>query len=134
MALLPQSQNTNRKSTYGNMFVLAIPRDSRDVQTAFTIMSELVSPEVQTAFAQRLNMASARNDVLNASDTQNKYRAIIDRSAIMAKGVLEPDEQQTTEIIRDLILQVESGQFEISEAIQYANQKLVRLVNQIQER
>jgi ABC-type glycerol-3-phosphate transport system substrate-binding protein len=128
IALMPQSQSSTRKTTYGNMSVLSIPRTSKNISGATYLISQLTSPEVQKILMTELNKASVRRDVLSMEDSSNPYQAIINRSAIMAQGVLEPDNRALDGIIKETIDTVVSGQFEISEAINRAEDKISNIL------
>lgn len=133
VALMPQSQSSPRKVTYGSMYVLAIPRTSSDTTGAMNMMNVLISTEAQTDFAKALGISSVRKDLLSISDVTNLYENVFNRSAIISQGVLEPESSKTSDIIKQIIDSVVSGQLEISEALNDANTKITTLLSNYNE-
>lgn len=125
---LPQSQNATRKTTYGQMNILAIPRTSKNVPGATFAIKQLTSPDIQKIVSASFLKSPVRRDLLGLEDVSNPYQATIYRSAIMAQGILEPDNRNTSAIIKELIDTVVSGQFEISQAITRANERMNTLI------
>jgi ABC-type glycerol-3-phosphate transport system substrate-binding protein len=130
IALMPQSQSATRKSTYGAMSVLSIPRTSKNVSGATYVISQFTSPQIQSIITKELAHASVRRDLLSQDDVSSPYQSIINRSAIMSQGVLEPDSRRMDDIIKDLIGTVVSGQYEISQAVNRAHEQISLLLPQ----
>jgi ABC-type glycerol-3-phosphate transport system substrate-binding protein len=128
VTVVPQSQSSTRKITYGLMHTLMIPRGAKNVPGAISTIATLTSPEIQKALAKEFSMTTVRKDTLSESDPTSPYEAIFNRSAIMAQGVLEPDSKKINDIIKELIDTVVSGQYEVSEAITRADQKISLLL------
>ena len=124
VAVLPQSQSSDRKVTYGSMMVLTIPKASRNTSGAIAMVAKLTSRNTQAAYSSALGIPSVRRDLLSSYDPTSTFASVFNRSAVIAQGVLEPDMQQTDGIIRELIDTVVSGQFEISAAVNRAHEKL----------
>lgn len=130
IALMPQSQSATRKSTYGAMSVMSIPRTSKNVSGAMYVIKQLTSPEIQPIITKELDNASVRRDILSQDDVSNPYQSIINRSAIMSQGVLEPDNRRMDDIIKEVIETVVSGQYEISQAVNRAHERIMLLLTQ----
>lgn len=130
VTLVPQSQSSTRKATYGSMYVLAIPRTSSNSSGAISVIGALTSKKAQAVFAKELEISSVRKDILATADAANPYESIFNRSAVMAQGILEPEPVQTSAILKELVDTVVSGQYEISDAIERAQDKLSLLLNQ----
>jgi multiple sugar transport system substrate-binding protein len=129
ITLVPQSQSSTRKITYGEMQTLVIPRTAPNLKGATLTIAALTSQNVQTAFVKELKIAPARKDLLSTSDVASPYESTINRSAIIAQGILEPDAQKTNAIIKELIDTIVSGQYEVSDAIERANEKIILLLS-----
>jgi len=129
VTLVPQSQSSTRKTTYGSMHILTIPRTTQNLKGAVFTIAVLTSKDVQTAFAKELGVASVRKDVLSLSDATSPYESVFNRSAIISQGILEPDALKTDAIIKELIDAVVSGQLEISDALARADEKLLLLLS-----
>lgn len=129
VALVPQSQSSTRKVTYGAMSTLLIPRDARNLRGATATVGLLTSKSAQTIFAREFGVASVRKDSLSVSDAANPYEAVFNKSAVMAQGILEPDASKTSAIIKELIDSIVSGQYEVSSAVEKADEKISLLLN-----
>jgi len=124
VALMPQSQSASRKLTYGKMDIFAIPRTSRNVTGAVNAISKLTSIKAQKAFVTALGVPSVRRDLVSTYGVASSYEEVFNRSAIIAQGILEPDSSSSSVIIKELIDTVVSGQYEITQALTRATQKL----------
>lgn len=129
VALLPQSQTSSRKVTYGSMKTFVIPKTSRNQNGAIAMIAKLTSRDAQVAFSDAFGIPPVRRDLLGSYDTTSTYQSVFNRSAIIAQGILEPDASQTSGIIRELLDTVVSGQYEISVAIDRAQDKFNALIN-----
>lgn len=129
VALVPQSQSSIRKVTYGAMSVLAIPRTSKNLRGAVLTIGALTSREAQSAFAKTLSVSSVRKDILSTPDSSSPYESIFSKAAIMSQGILEPDSSKIDAIIKELIDTVVSGQYEVSEAVSRADEKISLLIS-----
>lgn len=129
VTLVPQSQSSTRKATYGKMYTFVIPKTSTNIKGAMAIISAFTSKNAQQSFVKEFNVASVREDLLASSESDNPYQSVFNKSAIMAQGILEPDTTQTNDIIKELIETVVSGQTEISSAISKADQKFSLLLS-----
>lgn len=130
VALVPQSQTSTRKVTYGSMKTLVIPKSSKNVQGAISMIAKLTSLSSQQKFSTALGIPSVRRDLLSTYDATSPSQSVFNRSAVIAQGMLEPDVRQTDGIIRELIDTVISGQFEISTAVNRAHEKLNALTDE----
>ena len=130
IAIVPQPQNPIRRTTYGSMSIFAIPRTSKNVSGALEVVSIFTSAPTQQILAGQFNRASIRRDVLASADPSSPYQEVINRSAIMSQGVLEPDQNKMNEIVREIIEGVVSGQFEINQAISRAHERITLILNQ----
>lgn len=130
IALVPQPQNPVRRTTFGSMNILTIPRTSKNTSGAIEVITTLTSPQVQQIIAKEFARASVRRDVLSVVDPANPYQEIINRSAIMSNAVLEPDKKRMDDILKELIEGIVSGQFEINQAINRAHERITLILNQ----
>ncbi len=130
VAVLPQSQTSERKVTYGSMMTLVIPKASRNPSGAIAAIAKLTSAPAQRAFSEMFGIPSVRRDLLSTYDSASTFESVFNRSAIIAQGILEPDARQTDAILKELVDTVVSGQYEISEAINRAQEKLNAITNE----
>ncbi len=130
VALLPQSQTSTRKVTYGSMKTLVIPKSSKNVSGAISMIAKLTSLNSQQKFSSVLGIPSVRRDLLSTYDSTSPFQSVFNRSAVIAQGMLEPDARQTDGIVRELVDTVISGQYEISTAVNRAHEKFNALTNE----
>jgi ABC-type glycerol-3-phosphate transport system substrate-binding protein len=128
ITLLPQSQNAVRKTTYGQMNALAIPRTAKNVNGAVSLINKFTSPDIQNIFSTILVKSPVRRDMLNLANISNPYQSTIYRSAIMSQGILEPDSKRVSVIIKELIENIVSGQLEVSQAINRTHEQITSLI------
>lgn len=128
VALLPQSQISSRKVTYGNMMTFMVPKAARNASASVGMVAKLTSRDAQLAFSRAFGVASVRRDLLSSYDSTSTFESVFNRSAVIAQGVLEPDRAQTTGILKELVDTVVSGQYEVSTAINRAHEKLRTIV------
>lgn len=129
VTLVPQSQSSTRKVTYGAMSVLTIPRTTKNLKGAVFTIGALTSKDAQSAFAKALSVSTVRKDILATPDKASPYESIFSKAAIMSQGILEPDSFKMDVIIKELIDTVVSGQYEVSEAVSRANEKISLLLS-----
>ncbi len=128
ISVVPQSLSSTRKVTYGSMHTLAVPLSSPNLTGAVNVIGSLTSPGAQMVFANQFRIPSVLKELLATSNVSNRYESVFNRSAIMAQGILEPNIAGTDALVKELIDTIVSGQYEISEAIERANEKLVLLL------
>lgn len=128
VAMVPQSQNSNRKATYGSMSIFVIPKTSKNPQGAMAMIAKLTSRDIQKMFTDALGVPSVRRDLLSSADSQSSYQSVFNKSAIISQGVLEPSPQQMTSILKELIDTVVSGEYEVSSALSRAQDKITLLL------
>lgn len=130
VTLVPQSQSSDRKVTYGSMSLFTIPKTTKNANGALNMILALTSKEAQQLFSQRLGIPSVRDDLLATASVANSFETIFNRSAIISRGILEPDVKQSNAIIKELIDTIVSGQYEVSVAVERAQEKLRLLFNE----
>ncbi|MEY4440481.1 MAG: hypothetical protein RLY49_107 [Candidatus Parcubacteria bacterium] len=128
ITLVPQSQSSNKKVTYGSMYTLVIPKSAKNIGGATATIGIFTKTSAQNIFAEAMGIASVRKDVLATSNASNPYQVIFNKSAIIAQGILEPDATKMDGIIKELIDTVVSGEYEVSEAIDRADNKIILLL------
>ena len=129
VAVIPQSRTSERKATYGSMQIFTIPKNAPNINGAIATIGIMNRPEVQNEIVKAIGGASSRTDVLENPDVADPYQVIFNDSALIAQGILEPDEQAMNGIIKELVDTIVSGQYEISEAIDNAHKKISLLIN-----
>lgn len=123
MAPVPQGASAAVRRNYGRFYGFAIPRLTRDSGSSWAVAqvlgSELLAPELAKQFdmapVDRVTLAEAEPD---------KYQAIRNESAHIARGWLSPDPVITDKAFADMINDITSGRLSIGKSITKAQQRL----------
>lgn len=126
MALVPQ-RGTGKSLTYGNLYGVAILRRTSNPTLALLTAQIMTAKEFSSALAPALSVASARRDTLN-TQSSDALRAVIDQSALISRGWLDPDPEETETIFGTMVQSVVIGSSESSSAVARAHQELSALL------
>lgn len=127
MALVPQ-RGAGKSLTYGNLYGAAILRRTTNPTLALVAVQILTAKEFSTEIASVLSVASARRDVL-ATNSADALRAVIDQSALISRGWLDPNPRETETIFGTMVQSTVVGSTESSSAVSRAHQELSTLLN-----
>ena len=123
VALLPQTSLDGLKSTYGNIYAVALVRGSTNPSGTVANLFSLTTPQAVVDASAVLNLPPVRRDALSVRPS-DPYKAVFYDSALVAKGWLDPNRFQTNTIFKNLIESVSSGRLRLIEAISEANDQL----------
>lgn len=127
VARVPQEASAAADSTFGRMAVLAIPRTAPNpngaIQAALLLTSELGSG----VFAGALGTPSANRNVL-AAVPEEAHEITFRNSALIARGWYDVAPDETASIFKSMIDSVISGRLRLREAVNQAEQLLMRTV------
>lgn len=127
ISVMPQLQGGGVPLTYGNLTGIAIPRASRNVPGAAMAAQKLTSQKAGALWLQLTGLPSARRDAF--ADTSSSVAAdVFARSALIARGWIDPAPAQTDSIFRNMIESVISGRNEPSTAVSEASQEFSILI------
>ena len=126
VSMMPQIQDTARAITYARMYGFAIPNGSRNLAGAQTVASILAGAVPSKLMAQARGTPSPRRDIL--SEPKDGVEAVFRNSAIVARGWLDPDPEETADIFRVMIEGAISGASRLSEAAQQADRAMNNLL------
>lgn len=126
MALVPQ-RGTGKSITYGNLYGVARLRRSANPTLALVTVQLLTAKEFSSTLAGSLSVASARRDVL-ATNSTDALRAIIDQSALISRGWLDPSPKETETIFGTMVQSTVVGSMESGSAVSRAHQELSLLL------
>lgn len=123
VALLPQVRGNNRISTFGYMRGIAVSKQSNNVAAALSVASTLAGADIAQGLSSSLGEVPARIDLLG-NKPEEAYLTLFYNSAIVADGWFDPDPQQTDQLIRQLIRNINTGALTTSDAILRAHTTL----------
>lgn len=127
VAQVPQLQGSSLQLTYGVLTGLAIPRSARNIQGAAVVAQKLTGATAAGVLAGYTGMPSARRDVPQ-STASNAAADVFARSALIARGWVDPNRTSTDEVFKTMIESVVSGRSEPVGAVSEAAQEFARLL------
>jgi ABC-type glycerol-3-phosphate transport system substrate-binding protein len=133
MALLPQSDVSSLPITYGKMKGLAIMAASQNSGGAFLAIKALTSSTFLKPYGEISGLPPVRRDLL-ADIPGDAFSSVLYRSALYARGFLDPDPARTNTIFQTMIESVLSGRSVTSEAVRTADQQLNLLADEFNQK
>lgn len=124
---VPQSRVSERKTTFGRVYGVAVVRTSRDPASALSAALLLVSRENASKVQGNLFIPPARRDLI-AVRPADASESVFYESALQAKGWRDPDSVLTTELFRELIDSVTSGRARSAEALSRTSRELDAMI------
>lgn len=130
VAEVPQIPSTNRKLTFGRMYAFAIPRGSANPDGARTVAFLLAGETIGESLASRLGMPSANISVLSkiAASSTDMTTAIVRSSAIISRGWLDPEPDESGATFKRMVERVTSGAVRYPEALKDADSALSNII------
>lgn len=131
MAFVPQAQAGGAISTFGNLYGLAIAKQSQNIGLAYYVMGNMLSKEKNKIFLTGLqnsgfNIAPARRDP-TPDDPSNPYAGVLYQSALVSKNWIDPNSAFTSGVWEEMVSDVQSGKSNAATAISTAQKKLLAL-------
>jgi len=99
-------------------------RDVKDLNSAFSTAVQLSNKNTQEKLSKITGLPSVRRDILTSEESSNSFDPIFRRSALISKGILEPNKSVTGSIVRKMVESIISGESEIKEAVNRADGQL----------
>jgi ABC-type glycerol-3-phosphate transport system substrate-binding protein len=124
IAPVPQGMQATALRTSGDFYAFAIPRASKNVQGAYAAATVLTSAQNADLLVQNLRMAPSRRDLVAQGD-ENRFRAVILQSALIARGWLDPNRNASDAIFTEMIEDVSSNRARVGEAVGDAIDRLI---------
>ena len=127
IAPVPQRRSATKSIDSGYTYAFAIPRTTKNALGALQVAYKLAAPDTATIISQRLNMPSARRDVLAKPFTSDLND--FNKQAILVRSWSDPDPVKTSEIFRAMIEDTVSGSLLLGEAVQRADRQIATLLD-----
>jgi ABC-type glycerol-3-phosphate transport system substrate-binding protein len=109
VSVFPQRAQGTLKATYGKMAALAVIKVSKNVPLAVTMAQQITGKDnVEVYLSFERTATPARRDMV-ILDSGDAYKTLFYKSAIIAQGLLDPDQAQTTVLFKKFIDQINSG-------------------------
>ncbi len=127
MAPLPQHRDSTFLTTYGNIYAVALIKQSENIGGAYRVATLLSGSEADALWSEYASLPPARRDLL-ATPPNDPYNGILYDEALIARGFLDPDPSQSGGVFSSLIGDIASGRSTIERAVSEASAKLENLV------
>jgi len=127
VALLPQTGEKNN-ATFGNMYALAITKNSKNIGGSFKVIKALTNDKFLKEIASFYNLPPVSRFLLR-NHPEKDYLDVFYKSAILSKAWLDPNPKETTKIFRKMIEEITTGRQQITSAVTRASSELKVLIS-----
>lgn len=127
VAPIPQLAVSKIKTVYANVYALALPHGSKNINGALRAALMLSTNIPENIIAQDTGLAPALRSLL-AKQPSNPIQSVIYSAAIMARTWLSPSTSATNHIFSTMINGINAGQFSISTALTQASQSITAIL------
>jgi ABC-type glycerol-3-phosphate transport system substrate-binding protein len=127
VSIVPQVVDSKYKSTFGKIYGFTIMKNSKNIVTAYNIISLLTSSEAAPFFLEYFNVAPARKDIINLG-VKDPIKDVFYKSALISKGWVDPDTKITDNIFQSMIEDVTTGKNNVNDSITKVDTKLKELL------
>jgi len=129
VAALPQLKGATRLLTYGKFNAIVVPRLAKNVVASRNGAVLLGSKASQSAFVAASGLPPVRRDLLGVLPKEAHY-TIFYKGALISKAWRDPLPGASSQIFRDMIEAVTSGNEDVSGAVSNANQELNDIIGE----
>ena len=116
---VPQSRTSEKVTTFGKIYGLALSRGTRSSALALEIARTLVGKNNAAKFSQVSGLPTLRRDLLS-DRSEDPALSVFQEAALQARSWVDPNPSATKEIVAEMIDNVTSGRLRTSEAINNA--------------
>ncbi|AKM84269.1 TPA: hypothetical protein DCZ46_02885 [Candidatus Campbellbacteria bacterium] len=126
VAMMPQTESGN-VVTFGKMYGLAVVKASKNIGHSYSTIQALTNDDVLIHLSELTNLPPVSR-ALSSKEVADPYLDIFYKSALISKGWLDLNKDETSEIFNAMINSIISGRKKISEAIQQAEDEMIALI------
>lgn len=108
IASIPQGSGVTTERNYGNFYAFSIPRASQNMQGAYAVALYLGSPAQVQKIADAYNFAPVHR-VLHGGQQSDPFKNVVYRSALIARGWLDPSPKESDQVFARMVEGVTSG-------------------------
>lgn len=127
VAVIPQSKSSETKKTIAGFQFLTISKNTPNIAGAFTAIKTLTDKDAQEILSKVSDLPPVRRDLLSQK-TDDSVGDIFNKSAIISKAFLDPDQVETSKIISEMIESFTSSRSKLTESVDRAGQRMVNLI------
>lgn len=123
---LPQvKQGSN--TTFGKMIGIAIAKSSLNPQGAFNALMTITNDTSLSLVSGLTNLPPVSRTLLSTKPIDPYFSVFYD-SALLSKGWLDPNYQETNNIFQEMVESIESGKYNVHDSVQKADSDLGALL------
>jgi len=126
---LPQMKDTNFRRTYAEIYSLVVNKKSANLSSALGVAGHMAQAEASKTISIASSLPPVLRSLLAEKPKDNAYLETFFDSAIISRSWLDPNEDKTEIIFRDLIENISSNTLSNKEAINKANSQIDLLIN-----
>lgn len=126
VGMMPQSRSSEVRKVYAHMNGLAISRTTDRLSSAFNTINDLTNPVTLKILSDITGLPPVRRDLIESSP-EDPNKIIFARSALWARGALDPDASATETIYKNMVESFVTGRLSVTEAISRATLELKTL-------
>ncbi len=113
---IPQGSGATIKRVYGKFYGLALLKSSSNQQGTYQALLALANPAFTASLAEEFGLAPTERTTL-AAGAADATRQTIFNQALIARGWLDPGEDQSGNIFKTMVDDVVSGRSKVNEAV-----------------
>lgn len=126
VTFFPQPKSAPVAITFGRMQGLSVLKNSRNISGAFEAIVAITGGGPMSDFTKATGLPPVLRNML-VSDPSNPYQAVFYNSAIRARGWLDPNPTLSKSVFQNMIESINSGEFDVGQAINNAGGDLQNL-------
>jgi ABC-type glycerol-3-phosphate transport system substrate-binding protein len=131
IAAVPQKVNTETIITFGNVYGLAISKQSQNSTGAFIVASTIANDSrYAQIISERFFLPPVKREIL-LQGSQDYYMGLMYNEALHSRAWLDPDDKKTDEIFADMVEDVISGKENEQSSTVNASQELLLLLKSL---
>lgn len=124
---VPQIRDATKNIVFGQMYALAIVKQSKQIAGAFLAVTGLTENVALKELETVTNLPPVRRDLLAVKPT-DAFRAVFYNSALLAHTWIDPDSVGSEKVFRDMIETITSGRDRLSGALDQADVQIGALL------
>jgi ABC-type glycerol-3-phosphate transport system substrate-binding protein len=127
VAFMPQARQAKKSIVFGNIYGLAIVKQSHDVSSSFRAITALTTDDSIKLLTQYTNLPPVKRTLL-AVPPVDPYQSVFYQSSLVSQGWLDPGTAATDQIFQNMVESITAGKLRNSEALSRANDELNTLL------
>ncbi len=128
VAVVPQRREAKTKITFGKMQGFALVKSSKKLASAYATISLLTSKDNISEWSKISGLPPVRRDLLSVGSV-DPIGSIFYASAIISRAWLDPNREETKNILQNMVESAISGKLRLSESVRQADEEIQSFLN-----